>query len=160
MAVTNDPWREVVADWQGGTAFIANNGKGGSVEIGHFDGEQRLSAMELLLAGMAGCTGADVASILEKMRQPVEKMNLLVRGKRAETHPKAYTEIEVTYFIWGNGIDPKSVEQAIQLSIEKYCSASAMLKAVADVKTSFQIFSQDEQLEPELLSSDQHPGNP
>jgi putative redox protein len=154
MAATNDPWREITADWQGGTAFLAKNAAGGEVEIGVIEGEQRLSAMELLLAAMAGCTGADVASILEKMRQPVEKMNLRVRGKRAETHPKVYTEIEVTYLVWGEGVDPKAVEQAIQLSIEKYCSASAMLKAVAQIKTSFQILSMDEQLEPELSAGE------
>lgn len=155
MAATSDPWREVVADWQGGTAFTARNTAGGSVKIGSLEGEQNLSAMELLLAGMAGCTGADVASILEKMRQPVEKMSVQVRGKRAESHPKVYTEIEVNYLVWGDGVDPNAVEQAIQLSIEKYCSASAMLKAVAEVNTSFQVFPMDGQLKPELMIGEQ-----
>jgi putative redox protein len=154
MTGTNDPWREVTADWQGSTAFIARNAAGGEVEIGSFEGEQRLSAMELLLAGMAGCTGADVASILDKMRQPVEKMIVRVRGKKADSHPKVYTEIEVAYFVWGDGVDSQSVEQAIQLSIDKYCSASAMLKTVAKIKTSFQILPMDEQPEAELLTGE------
>jgi putative redox protein len=154
MTLTSDPWREIVADWQGGTAFVAKNAAGGEVEIGVFEGEQRLSAMELLLAAMAGCTGADVASILEKMRQPVEKITLQVRGKKADTHPKIFTEIEVTYRVWGNGVDPQSVDQAIQLSINKYCSASAMLKAVAKVTTSYQILSTDEQLELQISTGE------
>jgi putative redox protein len=153
MAVINDPWREVVADWQGGTAFVARNAAGGSVKIGVRDDEQRLSAMELLLAGMAGCTGADVASILEKMRQPVKQMRVRVRGKRAEAHPKVFTEIEVMFFVWGDEVDPRSVEQAIQLSNDKYCSATAMLKAVAEVKTAYQILPVSEMSEPELMAN-------
>ena len=152
MAASNDPWREVVADWQGGTAFLAKNAAGGSVKVGAYEGEQRLSAMELLLTAMAGCTGADVASILEKMRQPVEQLKVTVRGKRADTHPKVYTEIEVSYIVWGDGVDLKSVDQAIQLSNNKYCSVTAMLKAVAEVKTAFQVLPVNQLSEPEQLA--------
>ena len=64
-----------------------------------------------------------------------------VRGKRSEDHPKIYKEIEVTYLIWGEGIDPKAVERAIQLSEKKYCSVSAMLGSVAVIRSSYQILN-------------------
>jgi putative redox protein len=83
--------------------------------------------MELLLAGLAGCTGMDIASILTKQRQPFVDLKVQVRGKRASDYPKVFTELEVTYLLWGEGLDPKAVERAIQLSEERYCSVGIML---------------------------------
>ena len=70
----------------------------------------------------------------------LDKFQVEVRGKRAEEHPRIFTEIEVKYLLWGNRLDARSVEQAIQLSEEKYCSAQAMLAAVARITSSYQIF--------------------
>lgn len=139
----DDAWREVVAEWQGDSAFIGRNPGGGTVQMGTLEGKPGVSPMELLLIGVAGCTGVDVASILTKKRQPLKALKVKVRGKRAETHPRVYTEIEVTYLIWGDGIDPKAVEQAIQLSEEKYCSASAMMRGVAEIRSSYRLLPSD-----------------
>ena len=143
-----EEWKEVVAEWVGETAFIGRNLTGGSVQIGTFQDQPGLGPMELLLVGVAGCTGMDIVSILSKKRQKIEKFEIKVRGKRAETHPKVYTEIEVTYQLWGNQVDPKMVEQAIHLSEEKYCSASAMLSAVANIRSKYVIHQSSESFIP------------
>ena len=134
-------WREIEAEWQGGGTFIGRNTAGGTVQMGKLDEQPGVSPMELLLVGLAGCTGVDIVDILEKKRQPMTAFKVNVRGKRSEDHPKIYKEIEVTYLIWGEGIDPKAVERAIQLSEEKYCSVSAMLRSVAHIKSSYQIIN-------------------
>jgi putative redox protein len=136
-----DQWREIEAEWHSGGTFIGKNAVGGAVQMGKLDGRPGVSPMELLLVGLAGCTGMDVVDILEKKRQSLKALKIKVRGKRAEDHPKIYTEIEVTYLIWGEGIDPKAVERAIQLSEEKYCSVSAMLRSVAEIRWTYQILN-------------------
>ena len=90
-----------------------------------------------MLLGVAGCTGYDIVSILRKKRQNLTDFKVNVRGKRASEHPKVYTEIEVEYHLWGENLDAKAVEQAIELSETKYCSASAMLSATADLRSQY-----------------------
>ena len=140
----SDDWREVVAEWQGEMTFTGRNQAGGSVQMGTQNGQPGLSPMELLLAGMAGGTGIDIVSILGKKRQPLDDFQIRVRGKRADKPPKVYTEIEVTYLLWGEGLEPKAVEHAIKLSEEKYCSASVMLGAVAKIHSNYKILQPGE----------------
>lgn len=135
-----DQWREIEAEWRGGGTFIGRNASGGTVQIGKLDERPGVSPMELVLIGLAGCTGVDIADIMEKKREPLKALKVKVRGKRTEEYPRVYKEIEVTYLIWGEGINPKSVEQAIKLSEEKYCSVSAMIQPVAEIRSSYQIF--------------------
>ena len=135
-------WREVSAEWLGDYAFRGVNTTGGSLQMGTFEGKPGVSPMELLLLGVAGCTGVDVVSILNKKRKDLQDLKVSVRAKRADEHPKIWKEIEVTYHLWGSDLDEKSVEQAIQLSKEKYCSASAMLSATARIITFFVIHAE------------------
>ncbi len=137
----DDGWREVIAEWKGDGSFIGSNFSGGNVQMGTLEGKPGLSPMELLLIGLAGCTGIDIANTLKKKRLPLDSLQVKVRGKRAETHPRVYTEIEVVYLISGDRLDNESVEHAIQLSEEKYCSAGAMLREVAKIHSSYQILS-------------------
>lgn len=138
-----DQWREIEAEWRGGNSFIGRNSIGGTVQMGVINEQPGVSPMELILVGLAGCTGVDLANILEKKQEPVKALKVKVRGKRADIHPKVYTEIEVTYLLWGKGINPASVEQAIKLSEEKYCSVSAMLRLGATIRSSYHILSTD-----------------
>jgi putative redox protein len=138
-----EQWKEIEAEWLGEGAFIGRNVSGGTVQFGRLGDQPCVSPMELILVGLAGCTGSDVVDILKKKRQPLKALKVNVRGKRAEDYPKIYTEIEITYLIWGVGIDTKSVERAIQLSEEKYCSVSAMLSSVADIRSTYTLFNSD-----------------
>jgi putative redox protein len=95
--------------------------------------------MELIAIGLAGCTGMDVISILQKKRQDVTDFEVHVRAERAEDHPRVFTEINVTYLVTGNQINPQAVERAIELSENKYCPAHAMLGQVASITCNYQI---------------------
>jgi putative redox protein len=136
-----DEWKEIEAEWQTGGVFIGRNTAGGTVQMGKLDGRPGIGPMELVLVGLAGCTGVDIVDILTKMREPLNALKVMVRGKLAEDFPKIYTEIEIRYLICGDGINPKSVERAIQLSEEKYCSVGAMLKCAAQIRSTYQIIS-------------------
>jgi putative redox protein len=83
--------------------------------------------MELLATAVGGCTGMDVVSILQKMRQPLEEFRVVVTGQRAEEHPKRYQSLEVVYYLKGS-LDEKKVQRAIELSETKYCSVEATLR--------------------------------
>jgi putative redox protein len=143
----SDEWKEVVAEWRGELSFLGKNAAGGTVQIGALGDKPGIGPMEMLLLGAAGCTGMDIVNILEKKRQKLHDFQVRVRGKRAAEHPKVYTDIEVTYLLWGENLDPKGVEQAIQLSEEKYCSASVMLGAVAKIVSSYRILPPGEKVE-------------
>ena len=84
------------------------------------------SPMEYLLVGLAGCTAIDVVGMLKKQRQEVVGLEVEAIGLRADDYPMVYTDVTVNYLVRGKDIDPRKVERAIQLSEEKYCSASAM----------------------------------
>jgi putative redox protein len=139
-----ESWREVVTEWKGGNSFIGRNAAGGNVQIGIIDDRPGIGPMELLLVGLAGCTGMDIVSILTKKRQVLDNFQVIVRGKRADTYPQVFTEIQVNYILWGDRLDPKAIEQAIQLSEDKYCSASAMLGKVAQISSSYKILKPGE----------------
>lgn len=103
-------------------------------------GAQGGGPMEFLLAGVAGCTGIDVLSILEKMRQDVQDLTVEIEGDRAEDYPMVYTDVKIIYRLKGKGIEETAVAKAIELSMTKYCSASIMFKrAGANVSTEFHI---------------------
>src|SRR5512142_3179805 len=97
------------------------------------------SPIELLLVGLAGCTGMDVIDILKKKRQAVSGLLVRVAGTRAESHPMVYTNIEVTYIVQGKDISAKAVEDAIHLSETKYCGAGAMLGKTAKIESHYEI---------------------
>ena len=94
---------------------------------------------ELLLLALAGCTGSDVASILGKMREPLTRFEVHIEADMAEEHPKVYTDIRVIFKLWGDGIKTANIEKAINLSTEKYCAVSAMLKPAVNISESYQI---------------------
>jgi putative redox protein len=103
--------------------------------------------VELLLLGMAGCTGVDVISILEKKREDVRGLEIEVRGEPyLDGFPHYYETIEVVYTVTWVGLKPGSVAQAIDLSEEKYCSVKGCLGPQCAVTTSFEIV----EFEPEI----------
>jgi putative redox protein len=96
-----------------------------------FGGSEAASRpMELFLISLAGCTGADVASLLKKMRVKYDKFEIHVDSERADEHPKVYTKIYLKYILWGQDLEPEKekIEKSIDLSQNKYCSISAMIR--------------------------------
>jgi putative redox protein len=137
-------FKNITVEWKGDMNFVGRNQTGGQVQIGSSEGKPGIGPMELVLAAMAGCTGMDIVSILNKKRVELTNFTVKTNGVRAETHPMVYTEINVEYLLWGNDLKPNDVEQAIQLSEEKYCSVGVMLGATAKIKSSYQILKPGE----------------
>ena len=88
--------------------------------------------MELMAISLAGCTGMDVISVLQKKRQDVTGFEVRIHAERADEFPKVFTHMIVEYIVTGHKVDPAAVERSIELSATKYCPAQAMLiKAVS-----------------------------
>jgi len=92
-----------------------------------------------ILYSMGGCTGADVASILQKMREKVNRFEINLDAEVATEHPKIFTKIHITYKFWGDDLKTENIEKAISLSQEKYCSVTAMLKDAVTITHSYKI---------------------
>ncbi len=97
---------------------------------------------ELILIGLGGCTGSDVVSILSKKRVKIDDFEMNISAEVAETHPQVFTTIHIEFVFYGNNIDPKDVERAIDLSQTKYCSVTAMLEKSVKITHSFRIESE------------------
>lgn len=124
--------------WTSGKQFVAESGSGHAIVLdtsadvgGRNTGP---TPMELLLMGLAGCTGIDVVFILgDRMRKPLTAVSVRAEGERAEEPPKVYTKIDVTYAVSGPGLQEKDALRAIRLSAERFCSASVMLGKTATI---------------------------
>ena len=129
--------------WIEGVAFMGEAGSGhGLVLDGAADSGGRnlgIRPMEALLIGLGACSAFDVVEILNKGRQPFAGCEVEIDSERAETIPKVFTKIHLHFVMTGAGLDPAKVARAIQLSAEKYCSASAMLGATAEITHDFEI---------------------
>jgi putative redox protein len=130
---------EVSARWTGALGFEAKNPAGSSVHMDSLPDGVSPTPMEMVLMALAGCTGMDIVSILEKKRQPAESIEIHVRGMRAEDHPRGFTDIELEYVLSGPRLTAEAAARAIELSIEKYCSVGGMLAKAATLRTSFRI---------------------
>jgi len=126
-----------------GMAFMAETGTG---HILNMDGAPEAGGrnlaprpMELMLAGAGGCTAFDVVLILQRSRQNIIACEVSLQAERAETDPKVFTKINLHFTVKGKDLDPSKVERAINLSHDKYCSATAMLGKTAEITHSFEI---------------------
>jgi len=123
--------------WVEAATFLGESGSGHAVVM---DGppdsggrELGVRPMEMLLLGMGGCTAFDVVHILKKARQPVTDCVVEISAERADSEPKVFTRIHVHFIVSGGGLSEKQVARAVQLSAEKYCSASIMLGKTATI---------------------------
>ncbi|RKQ85534.1 OsmC family protein [Brockia lithotrophica] len=119
--------------WEGNLRFRSTGPSGHSVVIDtdpdHGGTDQGPRPMELLLHGLAGCTGIDIVLILQRMRVPLEGFSIQVNAERAEEHPRRFTKIHLHYRFVGTNLPEDKVKRAVGLSVEKYCSASASIAA-------------------------------
>ena len=120
-----------------GRAFIAETGSGRVLAMdGAPDGGGRNLAprpMETVLAGAGACSAYDVVLILQRGRHPVTGCEVVLKAERAETDPKVFTKLHLHYIVSGNALKQEAVERAVTLSKDKYCSATAMLGATAEI---------------------------
>lgn len=129
--------------WVEDVMFVGESGSGHTLVIDgppEYGGRNLgIRPMELLLQGLGGCTAFDVMLILKKSRQQVTDCVVEVEAERAETEPKVFTRIHVHFIVTGTGLKENVVKRAVQLSAEKYCSASIMLGKTAEISHDFEI---------------------
>ncbi|MBW8828037.1 MAG: OsmC family protein [Burkholderiales bacterium] len=136
---------ECTVNWlpASGMGLVAETGSGHVLMMdGAPDGGGRNLAprpMETVLAGTAGCTAYDVVLILKRGRHEVSGCQVKVTSERATADPKVFTRIHMHFIVSGKALADAAVARAIQMSHEKYCSASIMLGKTAEITTSFQI---------------------
>jgi len=129
--------------WLDNMSFVGESGSGHSVVM---DGPQEFGGrnlgirpMEMLLLGLGGCASFDVVSMLKKSKQDLVDCEVEISAQRADTEPKVFTKIHLHFVIAGNDLSDKRVKRAIELSAEKYCSASVMLGKTAEVSHDYEI---------------------
>ncbi len=120
------PAMQATVAWQDNVSFIGTAPSGHEVMI-DADKQKGASPMELILLGLGGCASYDVVTILQKARQAVEDVRCELSARRADSVPAVYTDIHLHFVVTGSDVKEKQVEKAIELSAEKYCSASRML---------------------------------
>jgi len=134
---------ECTVRWGDGMTFIVETGSGHLVTIdGAPDGGGRNLAprpMEVVLAGAGGCTAYDVVVILKKNNQDVVDCEVKLTAERATTDPKVFTKIHYRFLVRGRNLKRNLVEQAVRLSHEKYCSATAILAKTAEITRDLEI---------------------
>jgi len=131
--------------WVEGVTFLGESASGHAVVM---DGPPEsggrnlgIRPMEMLLLGMGGCTAFDVVMILKKSRQPVTDCVVEIDAERATSEPKVFTRIHVHFVVTGSGLSDKQVARAVELSAEKYCSASIMLSKAVDITHDYEVVS-------------------
>lgn len=128
------------AKWHNGLVFTGSAQSGFEVPLSSGEEGTGFRPLELLAIGLAGCTGMDVISILQKKRQDVTDFQVNVDIlERAETYPKIWTRAKIEYIVTGTNIDPAAVERAIELSATKYCPASGMLEKAVQIEHEYKI---------------------
>ena len=129
--------------WVEERTFVGETGSGHKIVFGTASGPDGAkpgpSPMELMLIGAGGCSSYDVVHILEKGREAVEDVVVEMEAARAETDPKVFTRIHMHFIVKGRGLADAKVKRAIDLSIEKYCSATAMLAQTATVTHDYEV---------------------
>ena len=134
--------QQAIITWQSNMAFEASvNGHqimmDADSSVGGNDSGPRPKI--LLLAGLGGCTGMDVVSILEKMKVVPEKFWMEITAELADEHPKVYNQIKLVYNFKGKDLPMDKLEKAVSLSKEKYCAVSAMLSKTAEMQVEIRI---------------------
>lgn len=118
--------------WADGERFIGQASSGHAIVVDASSEKTANSPVELILIALCGCTSSDVVGILRKKREPFTSLEVRAQGERATGYPAVFTEIKLTYRVGGK-VAHKSVEDAVKLSKEKYCSVSAMLEKTAKI---------------------------
>lgn len=130
---------KTTTQWKGGLTFESDNPSGKTVIMDtNIEGKKErngLSPKAMMLSSLAGCSGLDVISILNKMNETVADFKIEVSGELTEEHPKYYHSVVVDYHFYGLDLNHKKCERAVNLSVEKYCGVMEMFRQFAKVET-------------------------
>lgn len=141
----------VQARHQAGLSFEISSGSGHRflIDSDQDSGGQNagVSSMELLLAGLAGCSGTNVIEILKKQRQEVRGYAITVHGLRTSAPPRVFDTITIEHVVTGKDLNPRAVERAIKLTEKHYCGVEAMLGKTAQIKHEIRLVQSDAQTE-------------
>lgn len=128
----------VKLNWNGGLKFTGINA--GRIETvidgNHVDGA---SPVELLLEAVGACSAVDVVVIMEKVRTPLERLEVIVDGDRRQTEPRYFQSVQIKFDAWGDGVNPEKLARAINLSIGKYCSVYHSLRTDLKLQAEYRI---------------------
>ncbi len=134
---------DATIEWKGNFCFEAKAGSGHTILMDgppeHGGENKGARPMELMLLGMGGCTAFDVVQILQKGRAGLKTCAISLSAQRAEDDPKVFTSIHVHFVFEGENVKEALIKRAIELSAEKYCSASIMLGKTAKITHSYEI---------------------
>jgi putative redox protein len=129
--------------WIDGVSFEATSGSGHRLILDgapeHGGQNAGIRPMEAVLIGVGACSGFDVVSILKKARQQVSDCVVELEAERAEDPPKVFTRMRMRFVVSGTDLKPAAVQRAVDLSAEKYCSATAMLRPTVDIRHEVEI---------------------
>ncbi len=127
-------------EYAGNDFFVATT-PSGHAQVLDIDGQRSAASgpFELVQIALAGCTGADVISVLKKKRQQVTSYRVEVRATRREEYPRSYQRIDVKHIVRGRGISEKAVEHAVKLSTDKYCGVISSLRPTAEIVATWEI---------------------
>lgn len=139
MGTTN----HITTKWLGNMAFESNNPSGHNlrIDIAKEDGGDGSGyrPKALMLSGLAGCSGLDVAALIKKMKLKVSDFHIETIANLTDEHPKYYDQVTIEYHFHGTNLDEKKLQRAVDLSVEKYCGVMEMFRRFAelDIKTIF-----------------------
>lgn len=125
--------------WVSGKTFVGTDSRNHSVVLSGDDPSVGVSPSEMLLVALSACSAYDVVEILEKKRKKLMNLEVVATGERDEEPPFPYRSIHVHYRLSGEGLTPAAVNQAVELSQDKYCSVAATVRGVAELTTDFEI---------------------
>ena len=134
---------KVITSWKGNMKLESDNPSGMNLfmDAGLDSGGQGdgFRPKALMLSSLAGCSGIDVASLIKKMKLEVEDFRIDIEAELTEEHPKFYHKVDVEYHFYGNNLNEKKLQRAVDLSVEKYCGVMEMFRQFAkmDIKTVF-----------------------
>ena len=131
--------------WLSGKRFVGIDSTNHSVVLSSKDEGIGVKPSDMLLIALASCTAVDVVEILAKKRMPLDSLEIITNGEQDADPPWTFRKIHLKYRISGQGLTEKAVEQAIQLSEEKYCSVAATIRGVAEITTEFEIIKEGDQ---------------
>ncbi|HHT43450.1 MAG TPA: hypothetical protein GX014_08645 [Firmicutes bacterium] len=129
--------------WNGKMGFVGISGSNHTVvmDVSKENGGDGAAAspMEMVLMALAGCSGVDIALIVKKKRLDVRDFQILVEGERADEHPRVFTKVNMTFVFEGADLTLKPLEDAVRLSLEKYCSVAGMVNKTAEISWKVEI---------------------